>query len=208
MLVISRMAVAVLAASEEVPGWFRILPILFLVSILWCLGSTRRLKKAYYDSLRKLKKQPNNPDFREEAVRLGRKYAAKAKDWRGRSTFDETMLTNDLFAACARATTGEATVAKVEVTNPEALPGLSVAEEIDKLEQLFLTNVITMEEFERGKTLFLGAPVDKAASAVELLQNMDALRKKGVLSQSEFNMKKWEILSERLLPGKRSVADL
>jgi hypothetical protein len=48
--------------------------------------------------------------------------------------------------------------------------------------------------------------VDKAASAVELLQSLDALKKQGILSQSEFNMKKWEILSERLLPGERLPA--
>jgi hypothetical protein len=165
-------------------------------------------KQAYYKSLQKLKQHPNDPELREHTVQLGRKYAALSKDAKGRRKFDETALTNDLFAACARATTGQDSVAKVEVTNPGALSQKSVAQEIEKLGQLFLTGVITAEEFERGKTLFLGTPPDKAASAVELLQSLDALKKQGVLSQSEFNMKKWEILSERLLPGKGQSARL
>lgn len=98
--------------------------------------------------------------------------------------------------------------AKVEVTNSTSLGRKGVAQEIEKLGQLFLAGVITSEEFERGKTLFLGAAPDKAASAVELLQNLSALKQKGVLSQSEFNMKKWEILSERLIPGKPQAASL
>jgi len=165
-------------------------------------------KDAYYDSLQKLRQDPNNPSLRAETVRLGRRYAALAKDSKGRSTFDEVGIANDLHAACARATTGETSVAKVEVTNLPATTDNSVAQEIERLGQLFLKGVITPEEFERGKTLFLGTPPDRAASAVELLQSLDALKKQGVLSQSEFNMKKWEILSERLLPGSRQSAKL
>jgi hypothetical protein len=165
-------------------------------------------KKAYCNSLRRLQQDPNNPDLRADTVRLGREYAALAKDSKGRSTFDEVAIANDLQAACARATTGENSVAKVEVTNIAALNSRSIAEEIERLGQLFLTGVVTAEEFERGKALFLGTPVDKAAVAVEFLQNLDALKKEGILSQSEFNMKKWEILSERLLPGKGQAAAL
>ena len=120
----------------------------------------------------------------------------------GHTMFDEVAIMNDINAACARATVGQNTVGKVEVTNLMAVSGKSVAQEIERLGQLLIAGVITGEEFERGKTLFLGAPPDKAASAVELLQNLDALKKKGVLSESEFNVKKWEILSERLIPRK------
>lgn len=163
-------------------------------------------KKAYQDSLGRLRSDPNNPTLREKTLKLGREYAQLIRIFDKRSRFDEAAIANDLLAACARATTGETSIAKVEIVRARGLSGNKVVEEIEKLGQLFITGVITAEEFERGKTLFLGTPADKAASAVELLRNLDALRKRGILSDSEFNMKKWEILSERLLPGsKQSV---
>lgn len=165
-----------------------------------------QVRKAYQESLQKLKHDPNNPDLRELTLKIGRQYADLTRNSDGRSVFDEVALMNDINAACARAPFGQNGIVKVEVTNPLAVSGRSVAQEIEKLGQLLIAGVITGEEFERGKTLFLGAPADKAASAVELLQNLDVLKKKGVLSESEFNMKKWEILSERLIPGKLQAA--
>jgi Short C-terminal domain len=160
-------------------------------------------KKNYRNALEMLKKDPNNPNMREKVLELGRIYAQSVKDKKGKNDqFGELALTNDINAAIAGST------AKVEVTNAAAISGKSVAEEIERLGQLFLAGVVTAEEFERGKTLFLGAPADKVTSAVELLQNLYNLKKKGVLSESEFNMKKWEILSERQLPGKSQSAKL
>lgn len=161
-------------------------------------------QRAYEDALLNLKQHPNNPDFREMTLRLGRIYSSLAN----RSIFDEMALMNDINAACARATVGENTVANVKVMNPSAMGGKTIAEEIEQLGKLFLAGVITAEEFERGKALFLGAPPDKAATAIELLKNLDMLKKNGVISESEFNVKKWEILSERLIPGKIQAAKL
>jgi len=87
-------------------------------------------------------------------------------------------------------------------TDDSRLQSKGVGLGIEKLSQLVLQGVITSVEFEQSKESFLGAPPDKAATAIELLQNLDMLRKKGVLSEAEFNTKKWEILSERLIPGK------
>jgi len=167
-----------------------------------------KVKKTYQDSLQKLKHDPNNPDLRETTLRLGRRYAEILRDSRGYTPFDETALLNDINAARARATLGQNSLLKVEVTNPMVMSSQSVAQEIEKLGKLLIAGVITGEEFERGKALFLGAPPDKAASAVDLLQNLDALKRKGVLSESEFNIKKWEILSERLIPGRMQAAKL
>ncbi len=182
--------------------------VLVLVALAVQSGRRARAKKAYQESLGNLKRDPNNPDLRERTLELGRRYSKLMRNSKGRTTFDEVALMNDINAACARATIGQDSVAKVEVTNPIPLNGKSVAQEIERLGRLFLAGVVTAEEFERGKTLFLGAPPDKVASALELLQGLDALRKQGVLSESEFNTKKWEVLSERLIPGRRQHATL
>ncbi len=94
--------------------------------------------------------------------------------------------------------TGEANVGGTEAA---AAPGRSVAQETERLRQLLLAGVLTPEEFERGKTLFAGTAVDKAASAVLLLGNLQALQEQGLLSPAEFSAKKGEILSEHFLPG-------
>jgi len=154
----------------------------------------------YRASLEKLKHDPNNPNLRQATLALGRIYSEAMRDSKGRTIFDEIALKNDIDAACAGATTGRGGVFKVEVTNTNQLFGESVAQEIERLGQLFLRGVITADEFERGKTMFLGTPPNKAAAAVELLSNLQKLKEQGVLSESEFNSKKWEILSERLLP--------
>ena len=162
----------------------------------------QKQKRAYQNAVQKLKKDPNNPDLRANALQLGRLYSESIKGQTGAEQFNEVTMMNDINAACAGA------VVKVEVTNAFAVSGKSVAQEIEKLGQLFLAGVVTAEEFERGKALFLGAPPDKVTSAVELLQSLYDLKKKGVLSESEFKMKKWEILSERQLPGRGQAAKL
>jgi hypothetical protein len=161
-------------------------------------------KTAYQEALKELKSRPNDPDLREKVLQFGRVYAAKVRNEKGTSIFDEVALMNDINAACARATVGENSVAKVHVTNVAAMGGPTVAEQIEKLGKLFLEGVISAPEFERGKALFLGAAPDKGAAAIELLQNLHGLKQKGVLSESEFNSKKWDVLSERIFVGERA----
>lgn len=165
-------------------------------------------KKAYQSAMAYLRADPTNPRIKESALMAGRAYYAVMRRYdtknKGdqRVVLDEVQLMNEINAACAAAGT------KVEVTNVSALSRKTIAEQIEELGKLFLAGVITAEEFERGKRLFLGAPVDKAASAVELLTNLHRMKTQGVLSESEFNAKKWEILSERLLPGRLQAAKL
>lgn len=181
----------------------------FIVCVICLVGSIFIMKKSitksmkprklYYDALQRLMQDPNNTSLREEVLRLGKK---GMKNPMFTEFEKEQWMIKEIDEVC-----GGKTV-KVEVTNPQAFSGKSVAQQIEELKQLFLAGVITSEEYERGKTLFLGAPPDKAAAAVKLLQNLDDLRKQGVLSESEFRMKKWDILSERLLPGKGQAAKL
>lgn len=98
--------------------------------------------------------------------------------------------------------------ATVEVKNPIPLRRKGTAREVEDLGRLLLQGVITAEEFERGKAAILGSPPDKAAAAVDLLRKLGELKAQGILSESEFNAKKWEVLSERLMPGSRQAATL
>ena len=188
--------------------WIFIIVVAAIVVTVAVSENKKKARKAYEDALQRLKEEPNDPNLRVRALGLGRVYSNLMRNSKGVTTFDEVALMNDINAVCARATVGQNTVGRVEVTNPMALRGTSVAQEIEQLGKLFLAGVITAEEFERGKSLFLGASPDKAAAAMQLLQNLDALKKEGVLSESEFRMKKWEILSERLIPGKMQAGRL
>ena len=76
-----------------------------------------------------------------------------------------------------------------------AAEGGGIADEIAKLGQLASEGVLSPEEFERGKELFLGRAPDEAADKIALLRQLHSLFAGDILSESEFNMKKWDILS-------------
>jgi hypothetical protein len=176
--------------------------VVFLLILNTAAKAKNTKKKAYLKALQDLRKHPNDPDLRDKVLMLGRRCFGQIIYPDSHARFDEVALMNDINAACARATIGEDKVLKVEITNPQALSSKSIAQQIEELKELHARGVITSEEFERGKGLFLGAPPDKAAAAIKLLQNLDDLKKQGVISDSEFRMKKWDILSERLIPKK------
>jgi hypothetical protein len=67
--------------------------------------------------------------------------------------------------------------------------------ELDKLSDLVARGIIGQADFERAKGLLLGKPMSKIQESAQLLESLYALRKEGVLSESEFNMKKWDVLS-------------
>jgi hypothetical protein len=182
------------------------LPSLFVWSMFRGGRKVIDAERAYLASLRLLRADPTDPNLREKVLALGRRYL-EARSRQGiRGGFSELALTNDINAACAHAVTRSGAPSKVEVVNAAALCRDTVAKQVEELNRLRVSRVITDEEFERGKALFLGAVPDKAAAAVSLLRNLDALRTEGVLSPAEFNMKKWEILSERLVPVRFSAA--
>ena len=72
----------------------------------------------------------------------------------------------------------------------------AVADALDQLVPLLNDGILTQEEFDRAKDGFLGATVEVRESSVGLLRQLHSLHKSGVLSESEFNMKKWDVLSK------------
>jgi hypothetical protein len=86
----------------------------------------------------------------------------------------------------------------IKAAREEPSPTPLLADELKKLSDLKSLNVLTEEEFQRAKDLFLGKPPDKREEALTILKNLHSLYKAGVLSESEFNMKKWDILSRKV----------
>jgi hypothetical protein len=71
----------------------------------------------------------------------------------------------------------------------------NVADELARLSQLMKDGVISSDEWDRAKTLYLGQPRNKRDESVRILRELASLRQSGVLSESEFNSKKWDVLA-------------
>ena len=87
-------------------------------------------------------------------------------------------------------------VGKKEVASSSA----SMADELQKLAQLTKEGILSQEEYERAKNQLIGVSSSQVDEATKLLRQLHELRTQGVLSESEFNMKKWDVLSQRLIP--------
>lgn len=73
--------------------------------------------------------------------------------------------------------------------------GVSVADELARLGELKGQGLLSDGDWERAKDLFLGKEPDERQKAITNLRQLHELHKSGVLSESEFNTKKWDILS-------------
>ncbi len=73
--------------------------------------------------------------------------------------------------------------------------GSSTAEELAKLAELKAQGLLTEDDWERAKDFFLGKTPDERKQTVENLRQLHGLLTSGVLSESEFNDKKWGVLS-------------
>lgn len=131
----------------------------------------------YKQALTLLQQTPSNQTFRNKVRDLGKWLAQNYSE-----KYSEQSLTNDLMVCLSGHGDGSG-------------GGSSVAAEIQKLGVLYSKGLITQEEFERGKALFLGSPPDKAKKTLESLGSLYRLMKQGVLTEAEFNMKKWDLLS-------------
>jgi hypothetical protein len=74
----------------------------------------------------------------------------------------------------------------------------NLSEALTRLSGLKSEGIITEEEFERAKSGFIGSSVEVAENSIGILRQLHSLLQSGVLSESEFNMKKWDILSKKI----------
>jgi hypothetical protein len=72
----------------------------------------------------------------------------------------------------------------------------SLALELEKLAGLVRTGAITTDEWQRAKALYLGQPQAGRENSLGRVQQLYDLCQSGALSESEFNMVKWDILSK------------
>jgi hypothetical protein len=73
----------------------------------------------------------------------------------------------------------------------------SISDELSKLSQLSQEGILTEQELARAKGMLIGKEPNHIDQSIELLRSIKSLQKQGILSESEFNMKKWDILSKR-----------
>ena len=73
---------------------------------------------------------------------------------------------------------------------------VSAADELGRLAALRDSGVLTSQDWDRAKDMYLGKPPDARVVAVEHLRALYRLHTEGVLSLSEFNTKKWEVLTK------------
>jgi hypothetical protein len=73
----------------------------------------------------------------------------------------------------------------------------SIAVELQELEGLRASGAITEADCKGAKALLVGAPVSRARELATQLSTLHDLYKAGILSESEFNLQKWDILSRR-----------
>jgi protein-S-isoprenylcysteine O-methyltransferase Ste14 len=130
----------------------------------------------YYAILDRLQRA-DSPALRSELLNLRRKL-------RGLTPYE---WSNDLAALSPVVKTGGS---------------VNVAKQLAELGELRNKGVITQEEFDRGKALFLGNPPDIAAKTLDVLDGLYKLKMNGALSESEYNIKKWELLAGKNLKPK------
>jgi hypothetical protein len=88
---------------------FLIVVVLFVIGAIYSgmqkEKAKRTARKAYLESLEKLKATPTNADLKQNTLALGRHYSRLTRDKKGNTLFDEVALMNDINAACAAAHT-------------------------------------------------------------------------------------------------------
>jgi hypothetical protein len=76
-----------------------------------------------------------------------------------------------------------------------AVPSSEIAGELERLARLVEEGALSADEWQRAKAAVLGKPKDKQADAIERVSKLYRAYQSGAVSQSEFNLTKWDILA-------------
>jgi hypothetical protein len=149
-------------------------------------GQLNEVLSLRYNAILKQLIRVNSPALRIELMNVGRRLRELAPDPLN-SEWNEQRFTNDLAAL---------------PTDAHFPHSGDIAAQIEELGNLCKKGEITLAEFERGKALFLGSPPDIAAQTLNVLEGLHKLKTSGALSESEYNIKKWELLGGKNLNPK------
>ena len=105
-------------------------------------------QQAYTKALNALRAKPTNPALHEQALQLGRIYAAATRTNKAVTLFDETALANDIRAVTANATQ---TTQPVSALNSSAALATSFDDRINTLLKLKASGLITDAEFDQKR---------------------------------------------------------
>jgi hypothetical protein len=104
------------------------------------------VKNGYFDTLSKLKNDPNNPELKQETLKKGREFSALSREYQGQNktvtVYDEMALMNDINAACAGA---------MNVSAKEGINNQTVEERLAKLSKLKQNNLISEQEYSEKR---------------------------------------------------------
>ena len=102
------------------------------------LDRDRKRRLAYEASLDRLRTDPNNAEYREQALNLGRLYFSTARINQELTVLDEVSLKNDIDAACAGAVKSP----------PIQKIGPSIQERLTNLDNLLSKGMISSDEHD------------------------------------------------------------
>jgi hypothetical protein len=103
------------------------------------------LRNLYNNALAELRQNPTSPTLHENALHLGRLYAAATRENKAVTLFDETALANDIRAATANASQQ---VAPVQAVTTQTT---TLDERINALKKLKESGLISDEEFAQKR---------------------------------------------------------
>jgi hypothetical protein len=164
------------------------------VIFYWIISAMARTRidarNEYKAALAALENDPTNVALRKAALEKGRVmsrlYRGLHRDSTGTDAAaalqEEARVRNDIDAVSSLST-GNA---------------LSYADELGKLAALQKDGVISMQEFANLKARLASKP-SNVQDVIRLLRGLKELKNEGVLTPGEFDMKKWDILSKRIL---------
>lgn len=168
--------------------------VILFVAVLVVISARRvnaftTARAQYGAALAALENDPSNVALRRAALEKGRRLTSlyrvldrsRQGNWAA-AAYDEARIRNDIDAISAVST--------------GAAP--SYADEVRKLATLQQDGVISLDELENLKAQLASKP-GNVQDVIRLLRGLKDLQKENVLTEGEFNMKKWEILSRRML---------
>lgn len=143
----------------------------------------------YQAALKALSRASPTPALKQRALETGREKLRRErlrqnpKSVARLTARDEAIIRNDIDAACSSGFDRAST---------------PLSEELAKLYQLKHEGILENEEWLQVKSTMTGGP-DTVDKTIRLLRGLKDLYSEGALTESEFNMKKWEVLSRRIV---------